>query len=142
MTASRFLAAILAAGATNLVLGFSFAHLVGIEQIQGVLRQHGLRVIGEPSDAVPHLIVRLLFGVGVTALYTFLVPRFGAGPRAALVAGLFAWVFVYCYTAWGHAHIGLFPPRLSWALAGWGLVEMTLTALAGGWVAAGRRFWS
>jgi hypothetical protein len=49
----RLLLAGLAAGIVNLVLGFGFAHLVGIEKLQAVLREHNLRVIGEPADASP-----------------------------------------------------------------------------------------
>jgi hypothetical protein len=100
----------LAAGAVNLVAGFAFAHLVGVGRFQALLRQHGLRAIGEhPADAIAHTAVRLLLGLGVTTLYACLVARFGPGPRAALAAAGFAWAFVYAYTAWGHAHIGLFP---------------------------------
>jgi hypothetical protein len=131
----------LAAGAANLVLGFAFAHIVGVEKIQSVLRAHDLRVIGQPSDALPHAIVRLLLGVGTTLLFWAVSPRFASPPVAAVTAGLFAWAFVYAYTAWGHHHIGLFPASLSWMLAGWGLVEMIATAFVGGWIATGSGFW-
>lgn len=142
MTPARFLAAGFAAGAANLLLGFSFAHLVGVERFQELLRSHNLRAIGEPSDALPHLVVRLLLGFGVTALFCCVAARFGAGPRGALVAAAFGWAFVYVYTAWGHVHIGLFPPSWGWGLALWGLVEMTATAFVGAWVTTGRGFWS
>jgi hypothetical protein len=143
VTPLRVALAGLVAGAVNLVAGFAFAHLVGVERLQALLRDHGLRPIGEhPADAIPHTAVRLLLGLGVTTLYACLVARFGAGPRAALAAAGFAWAFVYAYTAWGHAHIGLFPRSMAFGLAAWGAVEMTLTALAGAWVATGRTFWS
>jgi hypothetical protein len=86
-------------------------------------------------------VVRALLGIGVTALFVCLAPRFGERPAAALAAGGFAWAFVYAYTAWGHAHIGLFPASLAWALAGGGLIEMVATALVGAWVGTGPRFW-
>lgn len=141
MTAGRLAIAGLAAGVTNLVMGFGFAHFVGVERLQALLREHGLRAIGEPADAIPHTIVRLLLGIGATLLFAAVAGRFGEGLRAALVAAFFAWAFVYAYTAWGHAHIGLFPKPLAWALAGWGIVEMTLTTLVGAWIAVGRSFW-
>jgi len=141
VSAARLFGAGLAAGATNLVLGFTFAHFYGVEKLQAVLRDHGLRAIGEPKDAIPHTIVRLLFGIGATLLFWALIPRFGATPRAALVAGLFAWAFVYAYTAWGHHHIGLFTVSMAWAMAMWGIAEMVATAMVGGWIATGRGFW-
>lgn len=59
-------------------------------------------------------------GAVVTALYAVVTARFGATPKAALVAAAFAWALLYAYTAWGHAHIGLFTRAMSWQLAGWG----------------------
>jgi hypothetical protein len=141
MKITRFMGAGLGAGAVNLVLGFALAHLVGVETIQTLLRQHGLRVIGEPSDVVPHVVVRLLMGFAVTALFLCVAPRFDSAPLAALVAGAFAWAFVDVFTAWGHAHIGLFPRAVAWSWAGMGLVVTMATAFAGGWLATGSRFW-
>ena len=137
----RLLIAGLAAGAANLAVGFGFAHLIGIEKLQAALREHGLRPIGEPSDAIPHTLVRLLTGIVVTLLFASLTPRFGAGPKAALAAAAFGWVFLYAYTAWGRVHIGLFPVSWGFMLAGWGILEMLATAVVGGWIATGRGFW-
>jgi hypothetical protein len=141
MTVIRFILAALTAGIVNLVVGIGFAHTLGVERLQAQLVSHGLRAIGQPSDVLPHVLVRLLTGAAVTLLFVCVTPRFPAGPKAALVAGLFAWAFVPLFTAWGHAHIGLFPASWSWALAGFGIIEMMATALAGGWVVTGRRFW-
>lgn len=142
MSFGRVLSAGLVAGLVNLAVGFGFAHLVGVERFHAILREHNLRAIGQPSDAIPHVLVRLLIGIVVTALFVCLVPRFGAGPRGALAAAAFGWTFLYAYTAWGHVHIGLFPRFWGWLLAGWGIVEMIATAIVGGWVIAGRAFWS
>lgn len=122
----------LGAGLVNLVLGFAFAHLMGIEKFQAILTQHGLRAIGQPSDAIPRTIVRVMLGLLVTTLFACLAPRFGGGPRTAIAAGLFAWAFVYAYTAWQHAHLGLYGPSWAWRLAAWRLFEMIATAFAGG----------
>jgi hypothetical protein len=83
-----------------------------------------------------------LLGLAVTVLFAALVPRFGAGPRSALVAAGFAWAFVYAHSAWAHHHIALFTAGMAWRLAALGLVEMVGTALAGGWAWVGRGFWS
>jgi hypothetical protein len=137
----RLLAAGAAAGLTNLVLGFALAHFMGVARMQAALRAHGLREIGQPSDMLPHIVVRLLTGLGVTLLFAALTPRFGEGPRAALVALVFGWTFLYAYRAWGHAHIGLFTPGMAWSFAAVGAVELALTILVGAWIAVGSNFW-
>lgn len=139
---TRLLFAGFAAGVTNLILGFVLAHLVGVEKVQAALREHGLRVIGEPKDAVPHLVVRILMGFAVTALFLAVAPRFGYGPGAALVAAAFAWAFTPVFSAWGHSHTGLFPPNLAWSWVAVGAVEMLGTAFVGGWIATGKKFWN
>jgi hypothetical protein len=140
VSAGRFLAAGLVAGIANLVVGFSLAHVVGIQRLQELLLTHGLRAIGQPSDALAHVLVRIGVGVLVTGLFVCLTPRFGIGPRAAFAAAAFAWLSIPVFTAWGHAHIGLFPGSMAWAWAGCGALEMLVTAFVGGWVASGRRF--
>lgn len=142
MSAARVAGAGLGAGITNLVLGIGFAHTVGIEEFQAILREHGLRVIGEPADAIPHTIVRVLLGVITTLLFVCVAPRFGAGIKAALVAGGFAWAMVYAYSAWQHTHLGLYSTAWGLRIGGWGLFEMLATAVVGGWLVTGRRFWS
>ena len=140
MSVGRFVAAGLAAGIANLIAGFTLAHVVGIERLQELLRAHGLRAIGEPQDALVHVLVRVGMGVLVTTLFVCLTPRFGVGPRAALVAAAFGWLFVPVFTAWGHLHIGLFPSAMAWTWVGCGAIEMLVTAFVGGWVASGGRF--
>jgi hypothetical protein len=87
-------------------------------------------------------VVRLLVGVAVTALFAAVAPRFGSSPRGALAAAGFAWAVVPLFTAWGHAHIGLFTRGQALALAGWGAIEMAGTAFVGAWLLVGRGFWS
>jgi len=94
MTAFRLAGAGLAAGAANMILGVTFASVLGVEKFQALLRAHDLRAIGEPGDAIPHTIVRLLLGLGVTLLYWAVLPRVGSTVGAALVAAVFGWAFV------------------------------------------------
>jgi hypothetical protein len=138
----RVAIAAIVAGAANVVIGASIAQLVGVERLQEALRSHGLRVIGEPSDVLPHVVVRILTGVAVTLLFWALSARFGARVKGALVTALFAWALLYAHTAWGHEHIGLFDASLAWTFAVAGLAELVLTAFVAGWTAAGRAFWA
>ena len=62
---------------TNLVVGIGFAHTLGVERLQSRLVSHGLRAIGQPSDALPHVMVRLLIGAAVTLLFVCVTPLGG-----------------------------------------------------------------
>jgi hypothetical protein len=141
VTRARVAIAAAVAGVANVVLGAGIAHGIGVEKLEEALRSHGLRVIGEPSDIVPHVVVRILTGALVALLFAGLAPRFGAGPRGAVVTALFAWALLYAHTAWGYAHIGLFDASLAWTFAIAGLVEIVATAFLAGWVARGNGFW-
>ena len=142
VTKRRIVIAVVGTGIANVVLGASIAHLVGVERLIAALQSHGLRVIGQPSDLVPHVVVRILAGAVVALLFIALVPRYGVRVKGALVTALFAWALLYAHTAWGHHHIELFDASLAWTFAIAGLVEIVLTALVAGWIAAGRGFWT
>lgn len=142
MTGGRMLGACLAAGLANLVLGFGFAHVVGVERFMAPIRDHGLRVITTPADAAQHVAMRFALGA-VTAVLTWaLAARCGSGVGAALAAAGFVWALNYAWTAWGRVHIALFPAGLMIGFAAWGIVEAGATAIAAGWVLWGRGFWA
>lgn len=60
------------------------------------------------SGAVRLWIIGLIFGILLAWLYAALRPRYGAGPKTAIVAGLYLWI-VAGLLVW----IG-FSPRLQW----------------------------
>jgi hypothetical protein len=76
------------------------------------------------------------FLVGLVAvwLYAGLRPRYGAGPKTALRAGLAFWVLAYLTPAFGQAALKLFPSSLMLAASAVGLVAAVLATLAGAWL--------
>ncbi len=76
------------------------------------------------------------FVTGIVAvwLYAAIRPRFGAGPRTAVVAGLGVWMTAYVLANAGAIILDLFPARMIYLGLAVGLVEVVLGALAGGWV--------
>lgn len=64
-------------------------------------------------------------------LYAALRPRFGAGPKTAVCAGLLVWFFAYVYVNVGFMGTGLFPTSLLATAMAWGLVEIPLATVAG-----------
>ena len=53
-----------------------------------------------------------LFGIWLVWLYAAIRPRFGAGPRTAVMAGVAMWVLFGLLNTLAQAPMGLFPQRL------------------------------
>jgi hypothetical protein len=88
-----------------------------------------------PSAAVWIFALEAL-GMGIAAvwLYAAIRPRFGAGLKTAVVAGLAYWVMGYALPAVGIGQTGLFPVRLLAITHSGGLVEITAATVAGAWL--------
>jgi len=72
-----------------------------------------------------------LIGLWVVWLYAAIRPRFGAGPKTALTAGLAAWFALGLIVTLSQLPMGLFPASLYyWNLIGW-LVVGPLATVAG-----------
>jgi hypothetical protein len=72
-----------------------------------------------------------LVGLWVVWLYAAVRPRFGAGPKTALITGLGAWFALGLIMTLSELPMGLFPNALYyWNLIGW-LVAGPLATLAG-----------
>lgn len=78
-------------------------------------------------------LVALTFLVGVATvwLYAAIRPRFGAGVKTALAAGLTVWALAYLYSAAVGSALGLFPARLYLIGAAWEMVATLAAAVAG-----------
>src|SRR5712692_5870295 len=44
-------------------------------------------------------VLTFILGIGIVYLYAAIRPRFGAGVKTAICAGLMAWFFVFLYTS-------------------------------------------
>ncbi len=83
-------------------------------------------------------LVGMTFVLGLTSvwLYAAIRPRYGAGPKTAICAGLAVWILAHL---WSGAYLaagftGLITPRLAWIPVAWGLLEAPLGTLAGAWL--------
>ncbi len=75
-----------------------------------------------------------VLGIFVVWLYAAIRPRYGAGPKTAVLAGLAVWFLVGFMHAVGEAPMGLFPMRLYVIGVVVGAVALALAGLAGGWL--------
>jgi hypothetical protein len=75
-----------------------------------------------------------LSGIAAVWLYAAIRPRFGAGAKTAMVAGIAVWFFSRLLGAIGEMNMGLSSQRMIMTGLVWGLVEIVIATLAGAWV--------
>ncbi len=73
-----------------------------------------------------------LIGITLVWLYAAIRPRYGAGLKTAICAGAAVWFLAYFLSTIGA--VWVWPPQAQLAVVGWGLVEMIVAGLAGGWI--------
>ena len=86
------------------------------------------------SVAFTDLFQTVVIVVGLTLVFFYAAarPRFGPGPRTAIIVAVALWIGGYVLSLLGYQLMGLFPPRLLVLWGGIGLVEMILAGLVGG----------
>lgn len=78
--------------------------------------------------------VSLVSGLVLVFLYAAARPRFGPGPRTAMIMATVYWAGGYVLSLIGYQMLGIYPGSMlvTWGIMG--LVEMNLAALVGGWI--------
>ena len=97
-------------------------------------QQLGLDDSFAPEQIAVGVINTFLYGIVLIWLYAAIRPRFGPGPRTALIAGGALWVLAYVLfaaTLWAG---GMFSTRLMVVSIAWGAIEVPVAALTGAWI--------
>ena len=78
----------------------------------------------------------MTFVLGVVMIlgYAAIRSRFGAGPKTAIIAALFAWFGVVVYPNVIGAAFGFVPTNILLLLLGWEIVEYIVAAVVGAWL--------
>ena len=95
----------------------------------------GLQVSEDPKFL--SVLMAITFLLGILALWTYAAirPRFGPGPKTAIIAGVAVWAMSYLYFGvCEYAAIQVIPAKLVWLPVVWGLVEVPVATLIGGWL--------
>jgi hypothetical protein len=92
--------------------------------------------LGRPEFSVNQIVafnlIGLVYGILVVGLYALIRPRYGAGPKSAVYAGLGAWAIgVLLPNASLIGAAGLFPSSLTAMTTAAAIVESVAAALAG-----------
>ena len=88
--------------------------------VYGVLLKNDMNAamvaLGKPAMTTNMILwfvfLDFLFGIWLVWLYAAIRPRFGAGPRTAVMAGVAMWVLFGLLNTLAQAPMGLFPQRL------------------------------
>ncbi len=81
-----------------------------------------------------YVVWSFLVGIAIVWLYAAIRPRFGAGVRTAVMAGLFMWVTMWALGFGSMVIQGIFPTDLIVTSVIWGLFEVPLAAVAGAYL--------
>ena len=98
-----------------------------------------MEALGRPlqetlGNMVFYVLLGLAYGILAVWLYAAIRPRYGAGPRTALYAGVGVWLLGYLLPTLSVVPMGLYPGHLiRIALLG-GLAEILVATLAGAWL--------
>lgn len=114
--------------------GEAALHAAVLGDDTGLLYERFGIAISEPGgNLIPLISATFLLGILAVWLYAAIRPRFGAGPRAALIAGGAVWLLSHVWSGvyLGVGYAGIITPKLAWIPIAWGLLEAPLATLAG-----------
>ncbi len=105
------------------------------EQLMAEWNKLGLKIEEDPILLTILMAVTFLLGILAVWTYAGIRPRFGAGPKTALCAGLAVWAMSYFYAGvYVHAGIVVVPMKLVWCPVLWSLIEVPIATMAGAWL--------
>lgn len=105
-----------------------------MDDMQAALEAHNLSMDMSAGVFLISVVVSLLLGLTLIFFYAAARPRFGPGPRTAVIVAVALWISGYLLSLVGYQMMGLFPGRLLVVWGAWGLVEVIVAALAGAWL--------
>ena len=133
MNVSRMLIGGLLAGLVLNIGEFILNQVILADQWAAVRSQSGISGFSD-GQAVAFVLITFLFGIVLIWIYAAIRPRFGAGPRTAVIAGLTMWAIAWLLISASFYVAGMFPIGMTITTILWGLFEAPVAALAGAWL--------
>lgn len=123
----------LAAGLVMNISQFLLNAIVYAKESEEAMRRLNLQ---PPPPATIGVFIALTFvsGVFLVWLYAAMRPRYGPGPKTAARAGFALWFLARFGPSVVYVATGMFPAGMVFGATAWGLVEVILAALVGGWL--------
>ncbi len=130
----------------NVVIGGLVAGII-IDVVEGILEgiilgpewRQAMQALGHPlretgANMTLHVLLGFAYGIMALWLYAAIRPRFGAGPKTALYAGLAVWVLGSLLPSVNWGPRGLLPGHLFTIAVVVGLAEIVAATEAGAWL--------
>ena len=109
---------------------FLLNQVVLLSDMTTALARMNLPPVG--GSAIPIFIVLgFIGGLAAVWLYAAIRPRFGPGPKTALIAGLFFWFAGYFWGGVAMYALHMYPARLMAVTLSWELVESVVATMIG-----------
>ena len=103
------------------------------DETEAAAAEMGLEPISG-SDIGLFIVMGFVLGILLVWLYAAIRPRYGPGPKAAIVAGLFGWVLLYAFWYVYNLAWQVFPSGLVRMSTIWGFFELPIATLIGAWL--------
>jgi hypothetical protein len=81
-----------------------------------------------------YALIIFIMGVALIWLYATMRPKFGAGPKTAIITGLTVWFFVWLLGFGGSMVQELYPGKIVMISVIWGFFEVPIGTLVGAWL--------
>lgn len=130
----------------NVFVGGVVAGII-IDVVEGILEgvilgpewRQAMQALGHPlretgTNVTLHVLLGFAYGITALWVYAAIRPRFGAGPKTALYAGLGVWVLGSLLPSVNWGPRGLLPGHLFTIAVVVGLVEIVVATEAGAWL--------
>src|SRR5207245_5527789 len=124
----------LLAGVVLNIVDFVFYAVMMKQDIAAAMQALGKQP-GAMDSLVPLFVVLdFVYGIGLLWVYAAIRPRFGAGAKTAVIAGLAVWFFVGLLHAIGESPMGFMPQRLMMIGTCVALVSIPVATVVGAYV--------
>lgn len=130
---ARVLLGVLVAGVVANICDTVTNLMLLTQDTQQMLQRLGrdVNVMNETSIAVTWAVIDFVYAAVIVFTYAAIRPRFGAGPKTAVLAGVLIWLPV-TVVLFGFLSMGIFTPAVYWKNAGLTFISTVLASLAGG----------
>lgn len=130
MNGSRLCLGGLAAGLLLLATGIALGHgILGAEYVRAFASHRAYPV--NAVTVLENTALRLGYGFLAVFLYAAIRPRFGAGPRTAVLAALFLWLAAFLPRQMLLSEFGILDGRRLALSLSWSVAEVVLATLLG-----------
>jgi len=131
MNYRRMLLGGLLAGVLICASEFVLNGVVLAAQMEAEMARTGLQYASWSMPA--YVVMTFVYGLFLAWFYAAIRPRFGPGPRTAVIAAAGLWLVAYLLPSIGFLAMGIGPAGTFAIALVWGAVELALAALLAAW---------